>query len=71
MVIANVDGTDFNTLQENTSTYSDLQNMHISQAGNQDFPLHKVTVNGVKKDAIIMSGSVDATIIPVKPNSYP
>lgn len=62
VVIANVDGTDFNTLQENTSTYSDLQNMHISQAGNQDFPLHKVTVNGVKKDAIIMSGSVDATI---------
>ena len=62
VVIANVDGTDFNTLQENTSTYSDLQNMHISQAGNQDFPLHKVTVNGVKKDAIIMCGSVDATI---------
>ena len=62
VVIANVDGTDFNTLQENTSIYSDLQNMHISQAGNQDFPLHKVTVNGVKKDAIIMSGSVDATI---------
>ena len=62
VVIANVDGADLNTLQINASTYSDLQNMHISQAGNQDFPLHKVTVNGVKKEAIIMCGLVDATI---------
>lgn len=62
VVIANVDATDFNTLQVASSTYSDLQNMNMSQAGNSIFPLHKVTVNGTQKEAMIMCGSVDATI---------
>lgn len=62
VVIANVDATDFNALQTGISTYSDLQNMNISQAGNPIFPLHKVTTANGVKDAMIMCGSVDAII---------
>lgn len=62
VVIANVNPSDLNSLNVSTSTYSDLQNMNIKQAGNSIFPLHKVAVNGVQKDAMIMCGLVDAVI---------
>ena len=62
VVIAN-DNKISNSLTVNTSTYSDLQNMSLSQAGNNIFPLHKVTIpEGGQKEAMIMCGLVDATL---------
>lgn len=62
VVIANVSPGDFNSLQENSSTYSDLQNLNFGLNGNQSFPLRELSVSGVNKKTMVMCGLVDAVI---------
>ena len=63
VIIANVNSEDV-PLTKNVSRYSDLQNLFLSWSlGDDLFPLHKVTLQGVgTKDAIIMCGMTDAVI---------
>lgn len=62
VVIANVKPEDFNSLQENISTYSDLQNLNFGLNENQSFPLRELSMSGINKKTMLMCGLVDAVI---------
>lgn len=63
VVIANTIPADFNSLQVNSSTYSDFQNLNFAGNGNKSsFPLREINVNGVNKETMIMCGQVGAII---------
>lgn len=62
VVITNVNNADLSSLTTGSSTYSDLQKLHILKTGNPKFPLRDLTVNGVSKETMIMCGMVDASI---------
>lgn len=63
VVIANVNTSDLISLQVNSSTYSDLQNLNFGGNGNQSlFPLRQMNVGGVDKNTMIMCGQIDAVL---------
>ena len=62
VVITNVNDADLSSLATGSSTYSDLQKLHILKTGNPKFPLRDLTVSGASKETMIMCGLVDASI---------
>lgn len=63
VVITNTLSSDFNSLLVGTSSYSDFQNLNFVRTENDPlFPLRQLSVNGQRKNTMMMCGFVDAVI---------